>query len=285
VQGTVYAILINPDGTTTVAVVDGQVNVNTIGTPTSVLTGLMVIIQPDGTVGDPIPIPPELLDADWIVFNQCELDGDCDIDVPGPLASIEISPQTAEVGAGEAQEYTAIGFDADGDPLGSVDAAYGITDGTCEANACSATGLGDHTVTGSFGGFSDTATLTVGLGAVEIVLEWSGSADLDLWVTDPNGETVRYDTDASTGGHLDDDANKDCEVAAPPPPETISWPSGSAPLGEYTITVDYWTECGAGAVDFTVTATVNGEVVFSDSGSLADSDGSYEASFSVAAAS
>ncbi len=166
-----------------------------------------------------------------------------------------------------------------------MDAAYEITDGTCEDNACTATGLGDHTVTGSFGGFSDTATLTVGLGVVEIVLEWSGSADLDLWVTDPNGETVRYDSDASTGGHLDDDANKDCEASAPSPPETIAWPAGAAPLGEYTITVDYWTECGAGAVNFTVTATVNGEVVFSDSGNLAGSGESYEASFSVAAAS
>ena len=285
VQGTIYAIIINPDGSATFAVVDGSVNAITDDNEVPVGVGLMVTAYPDGTFSDPMPIPPELLDGDWITYNQCDIDGELDCDIePAPLASIEISPDTAEVGADEPQAYTAMGFDADSNPLGAVDATYEITDGLCEGASCSAATPGEHTVTGSFGAFSDTATLTVGLGAVVATLDWDGPADLDLWVTDPGGETVKYDADSSSGGHLDDDSNKDCEGSAPPPPEVISWEPGTAPLGSYTVTVDYWTACGVtGPVAFTVTVTVNGQVVLSTGGTLADTEASFEASFSVAA--
>ncbi|HAX81424.1 MAG TPA: hypothetical protein DCY40_02510 [Actinobacteria bacterium] len=286
VQGTVYAVIINSDGSTTVAVIDGGVNVLEGGTEFAVGVGFMVTVYADGTFSDPEPIPAELLDGDWITYNRCDIDveSDCDIE-PAPLASIEISPGTAEVEADEPQEYTAQGFDAEGNPLGAVGATYEITDGTCEAASCSAASPGEHTVTGSFGGFTDTATLTVGLGDVAVTLDWEGPADIDLWVTDPNGETVRYDSDSSSGGHLDDDSNKDCEADAPPPPETISWEPGTAPLGSYSVTVDYWTECGAGAVEFTVTVTVNGQVILSTTSTLTDVDDSFETGFEVASAS
>jgi hypothetical protein len=235
VQGTIYAIIINPDGSTTIAVVEGLVNAITGDNEVPVGGGFMVTAYPDGTFSDPVPIPAELLDSDWITYNQCDIDGerDCDIE-PAPLASIEISPETAEVDANEPQAYTAEGFDADGNPLGAVDATYEITAGTCEEASCSAASPGEHTVTGSFGEFTDTATLTVALGAVVVTLDWDGPADLDLWVTDPNGETVKFDSDSSSGGHLDDDSNKDCEGDAPPPPEVISWEPGTAPLGSYS---------------------------------------------------
>lgn len=286
VQGTVYAVIINPDGSTTIAVVDGAVNVLNGDTAVEVGVGFMVTVYADGTFSDPEPIPAELLNGDWITYNQCDIDGERDCDVePAPLASIEISPETAEVDANEPQEYTAQGFDAEGNPLGAIDATYEITDGTCEAALCSATSPGEHTVTGSFGEFTDTATLTVALGEVAVTLDWDGPADIDLWVTDPNGETVKYDSDSSTGGQLDDDSNKDCEAGAPPPPETISWEPGTAPLGSYTVTVDYWTECGAGAVEFTVTVRVNGQVILSTTDTLTDVDDSFEVDFQVASAS
>lgn len=284
VQGTIYAVRINPDGSTTIAVVDGDVNVIVSDVTVPVGVGFLITLYADGTFSEPEPIPPDFFDDEWITYNQCELDdeGECEV-APGPLASIEITPETAEADADVPQEYTAEGFDADGDSLGSVDATYEITDGTCEGNACSAATPGEHTVTGTFGGFSDTATLFVALGDVVVTLDWEGDADIDLWVTDPNGETVRYDADSTTGGHLDDDSNKDCEASAPPPPETISWPAGQAPLGDYTVTVDYWAECGADSVTFTVTVEVNGEVVLSTGGTFTDTTESFEAGFSVAA--
>jgi hypothetical protein len=286
VQGTVYAVIINPDGSTTFAVVDGQVNVLAEDLEVPVGVGFMVVAYADGTFSDPMPIPPDLLDGEWITYNQCDLDDERDCDVePAPLASIEISPETAAVDAGEPQEYTAMGFDAEGNPLGALDATYEITDGTCDGASCSAASPGEHTVTGTFGEFTDTAILSVALGEVVVTLDWDGPADLDLWVTDPGGETVKYDSDSSSGGHLDDDSNKDCEAGAPPPPEVISWQPGTAPLGDYLITVDYWTQCGAGAVEFTLTVTVNGQVILSTTHTLADVDESFETGFEVATAS
>lgn len=289
VEGTKYAIFLNPDGTTTVAVVDGAVNVVHTGGTTAVASGFMAVIAPDGTIGDPVPIPEALLNSDWIVFNQCVLDdeGECQVDVePAPLASIEIDPQVAAVEFGQSQEYTAEGFDAEGNSLGSVDATYEIVTGSCVESACTGDTPGEHTVTGSFEGFSDTAVLTVGgVGALEITLSWSGPADLDLWVTDPSGQTVRYDSAASNGGRLLADAHKDCEAGSPEPPETVVWPIGAALPGSYVVTVNYWTECGAGSVGFKVSARVGGDTVLSTIGFLAEKGSSYTTGFTASGGS
>ncbi|MEX0826846.1 MAG: FecR family protein, partial [Acidimicrobiia bacterium] len=69
VQGTVYAVILNPDGSTTVAVIEGSVGVG----DTEVPEGFMVTIDEDGNVSDPVPIPDDLIDDEWIVYN-CELD-------------------------------------------------------------------------------------------------------------------------------------------------------------------------------------------------------------------
>jgi large repetitive protein len=82
----------------------------------------------------------------------------------GPLAEIRISPQTATIASGGSQAYTAEGFDANGNSRGDVtgDTTFTIEpDGSCTGASCSATTAGDHTVTGTDGAFSDTATLTV----------------------------------------------------------------------------------------------------------------------------
>jgi hypothetical protein len=70
VQGTVYAVILNPDGSTTVAVIEGSVGVG----DTDVPEGFMIVIDSSGAAGDPEPIPDDLLNGDWIVYN-CELDG------------------------------------------------------------------------------------------------------------------------------------------------------------------------------------------------------------------
>jgi hypothetical protein len=67
-------VLLDADGSTTVAVIDGIVTVSGV----DVLHGLMVIIGTDGSVSDPDPIPEDLLNSDWFIFNQCELDDECD---------------------------------------------------------------------------------------------------------------------------------------------------------------------------------------------------------------
>jgi hypothetical protein len=81
VQGTIYAIFLNPDGSTLIAVVDGLVTTGGM----DVAAGFMVRVETDGTAGEPEPIPDGLLDDDWIVFN-------CDID-QGPECPDVLGPE------------------------------------------------------------------------------------------------------------------------------------------------------------------------------------------------
>lgn len=75
VQGTIYAIFSQEDGSVWVVVLDGSVAVSgSDGTSVQVGAGLMVTVAPDGSIGDPEPIPDELLNEGWLAFNECVLD-------------------------------------------------------------------------------------------------------------------------------------------------------------------------------------------------------------------
>jgi len=77
--------------------------------------------------------------------------------------------------------------------------------------------------------------LGTGAGAVKFTLTWNNSADLDLWVTDPCGETILWTNSTSaSGGRLDvDDTNGHG-------PENIFWADGTAPGGRYVVKVDHF---------------------------------------------
>jgi hypothetical protein len=88
----------------------------------------------------------------------------------GPLDSITVSPQTANLTAGDSQEFTAEGFDAQGNSLGDVTAdstfASGVpTDGVNHASI-TFVAAGAHTITATDGRASATATVTVAAGPV-----------------------------------------------------------------------------------------------------------------------
>lgn len=106
-------------------------------------------------------------------------------------------------------------------------------------------------------GMEDTS---VGTGDVQITLTWEASIDLDLWVEDPNGDTVYYNyTPIPSGGALDRD-NK-CDDFVYGRPENIYWPSGGAPSGTYTVKVDYYEGCeSGGSVTYTVRTVIQGQV-------------------------
>jgi len=76
-----------------------------------------------------------------------------------------------------------------------------------------------------------------------LVFDNSTDVDLDLYVTDPRGETVYYGNRSSaSGGNLD----VDCLCGGCPNGgnENIYWPTdGSAPTGTYTFWVDYYSGC------------------------------------------
>ncbi|HEY1278931.1 MAG TPA: fibronectin type III domain-containing protein, partial [Acidimicrobiales bacterium] len=84
--------------------------------------------------------------------------------VPGPLHHLVLAPASASVTAGVSQQYSAEGFDALGNDLGDRTAGTVFTiapNGSCAANLCSATTTGSHTVTGTAGPATGTATLLV----------------------------------------------------------------------------------------------------------------------------
>lgn len=77
---------------------------------------------------------------------------------------IVIAPSNSTIEPGGSQSYHAEAFDTDGHSMGNVTANTSFSigpDGSCDGNVCTATRPGAHTVTGTYAGDSDTATLTV----------------------------------------------------------------------------------------------------------------------------
>ncbi|MBK6647474.1 MAG: hypothetical protein IPG44_17300 [Anaerolineales bacterium] len=105
-----------------------------------------------------------------------------------------------------------------------------------------------------------TRVETLGTGDVQVTLIWDSVNDLDLWVTDPNGETIYYQhKNSASGGELDVDANPGCENKTSSPVENIYWSTGEAPDGTYTIAVQYFKVCQSEVrTPFTITLKVNG---------------------------
>jgi hypothetical protein len=111
-------------------------------------------------------------------------------------------------------------------------------------------------------------TPAVGIGTVNVRLEWSVRADLDLWVVDPCGQTIYFGATSRTCqnslGQLDQDNTCGGTVGRP---ENIFW-STNAPRGTYKVYVDYYSNCGStGAVDYTVRWWVKG-AAYSKRGSI-----------------
>ncbi|MDQ5908227.1 MAG: hypothetical protein QG599_318 [Pseudomonadota bacterium] len=77
------------------------------------------------------------------------------------------------------------------------------------------------------------------IGAMTATLLWDGSADLDLVVRCPSGQTLDYLTPRGCGGALDVDANSARETLSEKPVENIFWPAGQAAPGAYKIAVRY----------------------------------------------
>jgi hypothetical protein len=107
-------------------------------------------------------------------------------------------------------------------------------------------------------------------GDISFRLTWSGPQDLDLYVTEPSGETIYYSHNTSaTNGQLDVDSNAGCSNVSASPTENVFWPEGSAPHGTYTFWANSYSSCdGSSTANFTlrvfegetVVRTINGAV-------------------------
>ncbi len=77
-------------------------------------------------------------------------------------------------------------------------------------------------------------------GDVQVLLNWDNYNDLDLIVTDPNGESVWYkNRHVSSGGKLQIDMNVEYPDTKKPF-ENIYWPIASAPSGTYNVYVLFY---------------------------------------------
>jgi hypothetical protein len=121
-----------------------------------------------------------------------------------------------------------------------------------------------HTAVGSSGSAGDpttTALSAVDLADADIAvtLKWTGASDLDLHVVDPNDQEIFWQSRTTPeGGRLNLDSNPACAIDNVNQ-ETISWPKGKAPNGIYSVSVDYFADCGQQSAPFTVTLNVNGQ--------------------------
>ena len=112
----------------------------------------------------------------------------------------------------------------------------------------------------------------LGTGDVQVTLRWESNADVDLHVFEPDGSEIYFAEPGptSTGGQLDVDSNVGCEQEASV--ENAFWPTGGAPTGDYRIEVVGYQVDGCGSGAYTVTATVRGEEVLSETGEVGEDE-------------
>jgi hypothetical protein len=120
-------------------------------------------------------------------------------------------------------------------------------------------------------------------GDVQVTLRWDTADDLDLFVTDPAGDTVSYLIPfIASGGLLDVDANAGCfGNLSRTPVENIFWPVGQSPTGDFVVSVNIFARCSGNSnpIPFTLSVLVKGEVI-QFNGTLSDDTPELQFSFS-----
>lgn len=114
-------------------------------------------------------------------------------------------------------------------------------------------------------------------GVVRVTLSWTNQVDMDLHVTEPDGNEIFYANPAApSGGELDVDVQ--CRGSGGI--ENVFW-DGSTDTpqdGTYTVGVDEYNQCGDGPAAWLVEAFVDGRKVLSRSGT---GDGPDNLTFNV----
>ena len=99
----------------------------------------------------------------------------------------------------------------------------------------------------------------VGAGVVQVSLSWNTPTDVDLHVREASGTDIYWGhRTSSSGGVLDLDSNAACSIDGVNN-ENVTWPT-TPPSGNYQVRVDFWSDCGGLAADYTATVRACGEV-------------------------
>lgn len=106
----------------------------------------------------------------------------------------------------------------------------------------------------------------LGSGDVQVTLTWDSLADMDLAVFAPTGEYIFYgDRSSASGGQLDVDSNFPCGTNTFQI-ENIFWPDSGAPVGNYSVEVNQFSNCASANANWTMTVRLNGQIVQQQSG-------------------
>jgi hypothetical protein len=102
-------------------------------------------------------------------------------------------------------------------------------------------------------------------GAVQVTVAWDSGADIDLYVTDPSGETLYYNekhAQTSIGGRLDQNARGDCRREQKQSRvENAYWPAPATP-GVYRVELHYFGPCEKSSLTKAkVSVSVRGKLV------------------------
>jgi hypothetical protein len=186
---------------------------------------------------------------------------------------------SADSGADGSTATTTAELPADGMIFVTVVSSDGVTDEDVEFELTLVADVAVPPAT-----FTEPGELLTATG-IQIGLQWSSTANLDLEVRDPVGGSLRFATPTVTsGGVFGVNVNSVCNaLSADSPTEEASWPAGVVPTGSYEILVYYQPleDCPTtDAVEFGVNVTVDGTAVPAFQGTLQPNQ-VYLASFVV----
>ncbi|GAA2170691.1 hypothetical protein GCM10009846_01980 [Agrococcus versicolor] len=102
------------------------------------------------------------------------------------------------------------------------------------------------------------SVVEVGTGDVQVSVSWNEDVDADLYVVDPNGDTIYYgSTTSPSGGELDLDSNPSCSIDGIRN-ENVTWPTGEAPSGTYEVRLNLYADCDIDRTSWVVTVQAIG---------------------------
>ncbi|MBN1965425.1 MAG: PPC domain-containing protein [Anaerolineae bacterium] len=95
---------------------------------------------------------------------------------------------------------------------------------------------------------------------IQVSASWNSTADLDLEVRDPFGNSIYWENPTAENAIFDRNINANCEfTTADNPTERVNWTPGASPVGSYEIIVYYVQGCDNTApANVTLNVTVNG---------------------------
>ena len=118
-------------------------------------------------------------------------------------------------------------------------------------------------------------------GQIQVTVAWNGSSDIDLHVTDPQGEEIYFGhRQSASGGQLDHDANAACN-ASQPTVENVYWSNPNPPRGQYNARVVAYAMCSTPQMPVTLSISVGGRVIGTYQSTLASQGQSFSIPFTL----